>query len=125
MNAAEQGHLLLKQGKVKEAEASFSAALEQDPDHVEALNVLGLAALRDGDIDNALVLLKRAAAVDDGQALTLLHLGRAHAAAFELDSAEASYVAALKREPRLHIARLQLAELHEKRGDTARAVMMF
>ena len=125
MNAAEQGHLLLTQGKVKEAEASFSAALEQDPDHVEALNVLGLAALRDGDIDNALALLKRAAAVDGGQALTLLHLGRAHAAAFELDAAEASYVAALKREPRLHIARLQLAELHEKRGDIARAVMTF
>jgi len=125
MNAAEQGHLLLKQGKVKEAEASFSAVLEQDPDHVEALNVLGLAALRDGDIDNALTLLKRAAAVEGGQALSYLHLGRAHAAAFELDAAEASYLAALTREPRLHIARLQLAELHEKRGDIARAVMTF
>lgn len=91
MNAAEQGHLLLKQGKVKEAEAAFSAVLEQDPDHVEALNVLGLAALRDGDIDNALTLLKRAATADGGQALTHLHLGRAHAAAFELDAAEAAY----------------------------------
>jgi aspartate beta-hydroxylase len=125
MNAAEQGHLLLKQGKVKEAEAEFSAVLEQDPDHVEALNVLGLAALRDGDIDNALTLLKRAANVDGGQALTQLHLGRAHAAAFEFDAAEAAFVAALGREPKLHIARLHLAELHEKRGDTARAVMTY
>src|SRR3982751_3996544 len=122
MNAAEQGHLLLKQGKAREAEVAFSAVLESDPDHVEALNVLGLAALREGDIDKALKLLEHAAEVDGAQALTHLHLGRAHAAAFEFDSAEAAYAAALKREPKLHLARLQIAELHEKRGDTGRAV---
>ncbi|MES1263713.1 MAG: aspartyl/asparaginyl beta-hydroxylase domain-containing protein [Peristeroidobacter soli] len=125
MNAAEQGHLLLKQGKAKEAEAAFGAVLESEPDHVEALNVLGLAALREGDIDKALKLLKHAADVDGSQALTHLHLGRAHAAAFEFESAEAAYVAALKREPKLHLARLQIAELHEKRGDMGRAVMTY
>src|SRR4051794_29481711 len=108
MNAAEQGHLLLKQGKAKEAEVAFRRVLESEPDHVEALNVVGLAALRDGDIDHALTLLKRAAAVDAGQALTYLHLARAHAAAFELDSAAAAYAAALAREPKLHAARLHL-----------------
>src|SRR6187431_1288494 len=125
MNAAEQGHLLLKQGKAKEAEVEFRRVLEDKPDHVEALNVVGLAALRDGDIDGALLLLQRAAAVDGGQALTHLHLGRAHAAAFELDSAAAAYATALAREPKLHAARLHLAELHEKRGDTMRAVMAY
>ena len=49
------------------------------------------AALRDGDIDRALTLLKRAAAVDGSQAVTHLHLGRAHAAAFELEAAAAAY----------------------------------
>ena len=116
MNAAEQGHLLLKQGQAKEAEAAFRRVLEVDPDHVEALNVVGLASLRDGDIDRALTLLKRATAVDGGQALTHLHLGRAHAAAFELEAAAAAYATALVREPRMHIAR---------RGDTMRAVMMY
>jgi aspartate beta-hydroxylase len=125
MNAAEQGHLLLKQGKAKEAEVEFRRVLEGEPDHIEALNVLGLAALRDGDIDRALMLLKHAAAVDGGQALTHLHLGRAHAAAFELDSAAAAYATALALEPKLHAARLHLAELHEKRGDTMRAVMTY
>jgi aspartate beta-hydroxylase len=125
MNAAEQGHLLLKQGQAKEAEAAFRRVLEVEPDHVEALNVVGLAALRDGDIDRALALLKRAADVDGGQALTHLHLGRAHAAAFELEAAAAAYATALVREPKLHVARLHLAELHEKRGDTMRAVMMY
>jgi len=125
MNAADQAHLLLKQGKAKEAEAAFGAVLESNPDHVEALNVLGLAALREGDIDKALMLLKHAAEVDGAQALTQLHLGRAHAAAFEFESAEAAYAAALACEPKLHLARLQLGELHEKRGDTARAVMTY
>jgi len=125
MNAAEQGHLLLKQGKAREAEAAFSAVLESDPDHVEALNVLGLAALREGDIDKALKLLKHAAEVDGAQALTHLHLGRAHAAAFEFESAEVAYAAALQREPKLHLARLQIAELHEKRGDIGLAVMTY
>src|SRR6188768_3442619 len=121
MNAAEQGHLLLKQGKAREAEVEFRRLLEVEPDHVEALNVVGLAALRDGDIDSALTLLKRAAAVDSGQALTHLHLGRAHAAAFEFDSAAAAYAMALALTPGLHAARLHLGELHEKRGDTMRA----
>ena len=125
MNAAEQGHLLLKQGKAKEAEVAFRRVLEVDPDNLEALNVVALAALRDGDIDNALTLLKRAAAVDGGQALTHLHLGRAHAAAFEFEPAEAAYATALAREPKLHLARLHLAELHEKRGNTALAVMTY
>jgi aspartate beta-hydroxylase len=125
MNAAEQGHLLLKQGHAKEAEAAFRRVLEGDPDHVEALNVVGLAALRDGDIDGALTLLKRAATVDGGQAVTHLHLGRAHAAAFELEAATAAYARALALEPKLHAARLHIAELHEKRGDTMRAVMTY
>jgi len=125
MNAAEQGHLLLKQGKAKEAEVEFLRVLEDEPDHVEALNVVGLAALRDGDIDLALTLLKHAAAVDGGQALTHLHLGRAHAAAFELDFAAAAYAKALALTPALHAARMHLAELHEKRGDTMRAVMTY
>jgi aspartate beta-hydroxylase len=125
MNAAEQGHSLLKQGKAKEAEVAFRRVLEAEPDHVEALNVVGLGALRDGDIDRALMLLKRAAAVDGGQALTHLHLGRAHAAALELEAAEAAYATALALEPALHAARLHLAELHEKRGDTMRAVMTY
>jgi len=125
MNAAEQGHSLLKQGKAKEAEAAFRRVLENEPDHVEALNVVGLAALRDGDVDLALTLLKRAAAVDGGQALTYLHLARAHSAAFELDSAAAACESALIREPKLHAARLHLAELHEKRGDMVRAVWTY
>src|SRR5688572_428636 len=116
MNAAEQGHFLLKQGKAKEAEVAFRRVLETEPDHVEALNVVGLAALRDGDIDRALTLLKHAAAVDGRQALTYLHLGRAHAAAIELEAAASAYETALALEPALHAARLHLAELHEKRG---------
>jgi len=125
MNAAEQGHLLLKQGQAKEAEAAFRRVLEGDPDHVEALNVVGLAALRDGDVDRALTLLQRAAAVDSSQALTHLHLGRAHAAALEFEAAAAAYATALARQPALHAARLHLAEMHEKRGDTARAVFTY
>jgi aspartate beta-hydroxylase len=125
MNSAEQGHALLKQGKAREAEMAFRRLLDDEPDHVEALNVVGLAALRDGDIDGALVLLKRAAAVDDTQALTWLHLGRAHAGALELDAAAQAYQAALKREPKLHVARLHLAELHEKRGDVPLAVATY
>jgi aspartate beta-hydroxylase len=125
MNVAEQGHSLLKQGKVRDAEALFRRLLETDPDHVEALNVIGLAALRDGDVDGALALLKRAAALDATQSLSWLHLGRAHAAAFELDSAAQAYQAALAREPQLHVARLYLAELQEKRGDTAQAVATY
>src|SRR5215212_9650180 len=99
MNAAEQGHSLLRQGKTRDAEAIFRRLLESDPDHIEALNVIGLAALRDGDIDGALAMLKHAAEVDGNQPLTWLHLGRAHAAAFEIDLAVQAYETALRHEP--------------------------
>jgi aspartate beta-hydroxylase len=125
MNASEQAHVLLREGKAREAEAAFRRVLENEPDHLEALNVVALGALRDGDIDRALELLKRAASLDPRQALTHLHLGRAHAAAFELEAAEQAYRTALACEPRLHVARLQLAELSEKRGDVTRAVLLY
>ena len=49
MNAAEQGHLLLKQGKAKEAEAAFRRVLEGEPDNVEALNVVCGRFAREGE----------------------------------------------------------------------------
>ena len=36
----------LQQGRIVEAERAYRQALEQSPDNVEALNLLGVAALR-------------------------------------------------------------------------------
>ena len=63
MTSAAEAQQLLRDGRVNEAEKAFQAILETDPEHVEALNVTGLIALRDGATARALSLLGRAAAL--------------------------------------------------------------
>ncbi|HEU4627093.1 MAG TPA: aspartyl/asparaginyl beta-hydroxylase domain-containing protein [Steroidobacteraceae bacterium] len=57
--ALEQARQLLRQGRFSEAERFFATVLESEPDHVEALNVMGLAAIRTGDLPGAVQKLER------------------------------------------------------------------
>src|SRR5882672_1174788 len=125
MTSSEQARNLLKQGRVREAEAAFREILEKEPDHVEALNVAALAALREGQIDAALELLEHAVRIDARSPLTQFHLARAREAALDFEGASAACRAALALQPRLHLARLHLAGLLAKLGQRATAVAQY
>jgi aspartate beta-hydroxylase len=121
----EQARSLLQQGRIADAEAAFARVLDSTPDNVEALNVVALGVLRDGDIDRAIGLLDRAVQIDSTQALSHFHLARACEAGFDLARAADSYSNALAQQPKLHPARLHLAALLEKQGDSARALVQY
>lgn len=116
MTSAEQAQQLLRQGRIREAEQAFQQLLDADPRHVQALNVLALAAYRDGGLRRARELLERARTVEPEDPITQHHLGVILEADGDFAGAAGAQRKALEREPELHAARLYLGRLLERLG---------
>jgi tetratricopeptide (TPR) repeat protein len=105
---------LLETGRLSEAERAFQRALDADPGSGEALMGLGVAALRQGDSERALELLRRAALSQPSDPAIHHHLGRAHELCADFASAADAYATAVRLAPELFTARLQLASSLER-----------
>jgi aspartyl/asparaginyl beta-hydroxylase (cupin superfamily) len=116
---------LVRAGRLAEAARAGERVLEQSPDDLEALNIVGLAALGSGRVQRALDLLGRATRLDPNDAITHHHFGRAQEAHGDLDAALASYDAALKLRPEFYLARLHRGALLERRHDPQRSLVDF
>ena len=90
---------LLREGRLAEAERAYECVLEQTPENVEALNVVGLAASRRGEQQRARELLGRATTIDPADARSWHHLGRIEDVAGNFPQAEAAYRQALDLAP--------------------------
>jgi aspartate beta-hydroxylase len=80
----------LRQGHIGEAEKLFAEVLSAAPENVEALNVMGLAALREGALPRAVELLSKAVRLQPDLHASRLYLataldrsGDVHAALFQ------------------------------------------
>jgi aspartate beta-hydroxylase len=116
---------LMRQGRFAEAERAYAAVLEQSPNHVEALNVLGLGALRDGQTQRALELLTRAVAADPNDALSQHHLARVHEAVGNVVAATVAQRRAVDLRPEFFVGRLHLGALLERSGEHRGALVQF
>jgi aspartate beta-hydroxylase len=125
MMSLEQAQLLLREGRIAEAERAFAAILAQEPDHVQALNVMALVALRSADLGSALALIERARRADALNPLTLHNQGRILDAAERYDEAAAAQRAALQAAPNFHAARLYLGRVLERSGEPHRAIVAY
>lgn len=92
----DEAYALHREGAVTEAAEIYLDLLRAQPDHAEALNLLGSAELQLGHIENAEGLLRRAVAVEDAEpryrlnlAASLVKLGRLAEAIAELENAVA------------------------------------
>jgi predicted O-linked N-acetylglucosamine transferase (SPINDLY family) len=85
-------------GRIAEAERGYRAILQRDPEHADALHLLGVIALQTGNLEPALALVQRAVALRPDAAVCRNNLGqvldrlgrnaeaaRCYAAAIELD----------------------------------------
>lgn len=110
-----------RSGDLAAARRSLEAVLAVDPNHSQALNSLGVAAIGRGDATEAVSLLTRAAASDPAAAPIWMNLAKAH----RLGGDDAGERDALSRvlaiDARDLMALVRLAELHERRGEDARA----
>ena len=115
----------LKAGRRAETVAICERVLASEPDHPDALHMLGGMALQEGDGARAVALIGRAAALDPSQAARFLDLAAAQAALGELEAAAESFERVLALRPG-HVLSLDgLGQIHHRRGDFARAVERF
>jgi aspartate beta-hydroxylase len=125
MTTLTEAQRLLREGRVLDAERACEAVLERSPDDVEALNVVAIAAVRDGKPYRAVALLERATRIDPSNPVSFHYLGRAHETLENLPAALAALAAALQLKPNFYLARLHYASLLERTGDTERCVYQF
>ena len=103
-------------GRIERAEAAYRKALTKDPDHAEALHLLGVIAYQRGQIESAIELIERA--LPELQDLPEAHLnhGNALRAAGRLAEAADSYRRAIALQPDYGMAHSNLARaLNEQR----------
>jgi aspartate beta-hydroxylase len=125
MISVEEAQLLLREGRIAEAERAFAAILAKEPGHVQALNVMALVALRSADLRSALALIERARRADAVGPLTLHNHGRILEAAGRYAEAAAAQRAALNVAPNLYMARLYLGRALERTGEPHQAIFAY
>lgn len=108
-----------------EAERAFLEILETEPQHVQALNVLGLSALRTGNHARARELLLRALGAHPDDAISNHHLGLVLDADRDFTGAAAAQRKALDAAPELHVARLHLGWALEQCGSREEALVSY
>jgi predicted TPR repeat methyltransferase len=103
-------------GRGREAEAHYRRVLQHDPDHPDALHLLGVVAHQAGRRDGALGYLARAAALRPTAAAWQHNLGEAWLAINELDQAIAAYRKSVAIDPAKPQTRASLAIALMRRG---------
>ena len=108
MSTLAEAKVLLRQGRIDDAERMFEQVLGQSPRDIEALNAVALAALRKSDPRRALALLEQAVALQPAEPMSHYHLGRARSAMGDVQGSLVSYATAVRLRPAFHVARLHL-----------------
>jgi aspartate beta-hydroxylase len=108
---------LLAAGRIEEAETAYARLLEVSPEHPEALHVLGVGALRNGDFQQAEHLLARAVTLTPFDASLRYHLGRVRELRGDLRNAAEDYTAACAADAAQRVARLHLGSILERLGE--------
>ena len=109
-------------GNLNEAERLYRHVLAQDPNQTDALNLLGVIAQQNGDLDQALAFFDRAMASAPELATIPFNKANALRDAGRRDEAQAAYEAALAINPRYADALLNLGVLLHDQGDAAAAI---
>ena len=108
---------LERMGKYGDAEAIFRQMLVDNPKNADALNSFGyMLADRGQKLDEAIVLVQRALAIDPGNGAYLDSLGWAYYKQNRLDLAEAPLRQAAKQLPTVSVIQDHLGDLLNKRG---------
>ena len=121
-----RGRALADVGDAASAKRALAAALEQNPDHVEALSAFGEVCAAEEDwsgAEQAWIRLARLVPDASRQAAIYLRLGGLYDEHLpNAERAELAYQEILKRAPGDSGARERLVALYQKMGDSSRAI---
>ena len=112
----ERARELAASGEMQQAEQAYAEALKLSPRQPEALNFLGMCAVRRGEAVIGTSLVKKASDLQPGNAAILCNLGLCYESAGEWESALGVFRRALEAMPRFYDARLHLAYALEQLG---------
>ena len=108
-------------GRLDAAEEIYGRILTNEPEHPEALHMLGLVAHQRGDHERALSLIERSLALDDRQAAAWSNRGNALVAVGNRSRALQAYRRALSISPEFAEAHNNLGRLLHMTGHSAQA----
>jgi len=106
----DRGLALLQKGELAQTEAVFVEMLQTQPDHADALHLLGIIAHRTAHHQHAIALIGRAIRVNPNNAAFYNNRGVALKAAMQPDAAVASFDRAIALRP-------EYAEAYNNRGN--------
>jgi tetratricopeptide (TPR) repeat protein len=89
----------LDSGQFAEAEAIYRSLIKEDAAHTQAIFMLALARKAQGDLEEAISLMERAASQDPDNANIHYTLGTFQMSAKSVDEARKSYLSALQADP--------------------------
>jgi predicted O-linked N-acetylglucosamine transferase (SPINDLY family) len=112
-------------GRLQEAEPIYQQILEAEPNHVDALNLLGVLALQRGDTGRAVESITRAIRLDGSQPSFHNNLGNALRSQGALAEAIASYQRALQLRPDYAEAHNNLGIALGEQGQLAEAIASY
>ncbi len=110
------GYVLLEEGRAREAEPHFRAAIAARVPSADPYLGLAVCLGRRGAAGEALAVLREAAAVEPGNPVVLANIGIAEAALGRLPAATAALRSALERDADFHEARFNLARVLARAG---------
>ena len=111
----------LRAGRRPEAVAICEQVLAREPDHPDALHMLGGMALQEGNCERAVALIGRAAELDPGRAARFLDLAAAQSGLGDLEAAAESFERVLALQPDHLLSLDSLGQIRQRRGDFAAA----
>jgi tetratricopeptide (TPR) repeat protein len=109
-------------GDLQAAERIYKGILDIDPDHADALHLLGVVAFQSGDLDRAMQCICRAIKLNGTVAKFHCNLGNVFQAQRKLDEAVQSFRRALELDPQFAEAYLNLGSAFEAQGRIDEAV---
>ena len=112
-------------GRLDAAQALYGLVLEAEPDHVDALHLLGTIAYQRGDDARALELIGRALELDDRRAQPHYHLGLVLLRQGHIEQAAERFGRALAIDPKFALAHQHAGDAWQMLGKLAEAVAAY
>ncbi len=112
-------------GRIADAEAIYRQVLAHDPNHSEALGLLGVAALTTGRLDIATAFLRRAVAAAPASASIQCNLGECLRRQGKFPEAAACFSEAIRLDPSLAVAHNNLGILLSDSDAITEAIAAF